>query len=271
VREDGTFQLVGSVGTGLSEDDRSRWHGRLSAIETKSAFRLANREGTLCRFVKPEIVVEVRVSDLLSTDAWDAPIRRMSLTYDEGGYRPLMETRTAVLIHPTLLRERTDKKVDALSAGFSQITEYLEGVSVEGAASAPVRATSEVVRRGVYVKETKGLVAVRKYVVIRTNKDREGSHPPFVVHFTDYSAGRKTPLETALRTAATRESADRAVEAWIEENVKKGWTEPGVAAAAPPAAAKPAAVEAADGDAAAPPKPKRARKKKDAEPEPEAT
>ena len=33
VREDGSFQLVGSVGTGLSEEDRVRWHARLSAIE----------------------------------------------------------------------------------------------------------------------------------------------------------------------------------------------------------------------------------------------
>jgi hypothetical protein len=114
-----------------------------------------------------------------------------------------METRTAVLIHPTLLRERTDKRPDALSAGIGQITEYPEGVAIESATSAPVRATSEVVRRGVYVKETKGQRAVRKYVVIRTNKEREGSHPPFVVYFTDYSAGRKTPLETALRTSAT--------------------------------------------------------------------
>jgi hypothetical protein len=267
VREDGTFQLVGSVGTGLSEDDRSRWHARLTALEAKSSFRLANREGTLCRFVKPEIVVEIRVSDLLSTDAWDAPIRRMSLAYDATGYRPLMETRTAVLIHPTLLRERTDKKPDALSAGIAQITEYLEGVAVEsaldGRAGAPVRATSEVVRRGVYVKETKGLVAVRKFVVIKTNKDREGSHPPFVVYFTDYSAGRKTPLETALRTASTREGADRPVAAWIEENVKKGWSEAGAGAAA-----KAPAVEAEAEPAA---KPKRARKKKEAEPEPDPT
>jgi hypothetical protein len=271
VREDGTFQLVGSVGTGMSEDDRSRWHGRLAAIETKSSFRLANREGTLCRFVRPEIVVEVRVSDLLSTDAWDAPIRRMSLAYDAGTYRPLTETRTAVLIHPTLLRERTDKKPDALSAGMGQITEYLEGVAVEGATAAPVRATSEVVRRAVYVKETKGLVAVRKYVVIKTNKDREGSHPPFVVYFTDYSAGRKTPLETALRTASTRESADRAVEAWIEENVKKGWSEAGAAPVAPVAKAAPSKAVEAESGAEPAAKPKRAaKKKKEAEPEPDA-
>ncbi|MFO0681309.1 MAG: hypothetical protein U0234_04620 [Sandaracinus sp.] len=258
VREDGSLQLVGSVGGGMSEDDRSRWHARLSTIEARSSFRLANREGTLCRFVRPEIVVEVRVSDFLSTDAWDAPIRRMALAYDaEQGYRPLSELRTAVLIHPVLLRERTDKKADGTDAGLSQITSYLEDAAPEARAIAPTRRASEVVRRGVYVKETKGQRAVRKYVVIRTNKEHEGAHPPFVVHFTDYSAGRKTPLETALRTAATVEGADRAVAAWIEENVKKGWVEVGASPA--PAAAAP---EAAEKPAEEPPAPKRSRAKK---------
>ena len=74
-----------------------------------------------------------------------------------------------------------------------------------------------------------------------------------MVHFTDYSAGRKTPLETAIRTASTLEGAERVVAAWIEENVKKGWGEVG----ANPTAAKPAEKEAEE---AAPPKRSRAKK-----------
>ncbi len=229
VRDDGTFQLVGSVGGGMSEDDRARWHEKLALVEARSSFRLANREGTLCRFVRPEIVVEVRVSDFLSTDAWDAPIRRMSLSYDPvEGYRPLSELRTAVLIHPVLLRERADKKADATDAGMTQITSYLEDLSVEPrAAGAIVHRASQLVRRAVWTKETKGQLAVRKLVVIKTNKEHEGTHPPYLVHFTDYSAGRKTPLETTIRTASSLEGAERAAGAWIEENVKKGWAEVG--------------------------------------------
>lgn len=263
VREDGTLQLVGSVGGGMSEDERARWHARLSAIETRSAFRLANREGTLCRFVRPEIVVEVRVSDFLSTDAWDAPIRRMALSYDASeGYKPLSELRTAVLIHPALLRERTDKKADATDAGLSQITSYLEDAPTETrAATSVVHRATEVVRRAVWTKETKGQIAVRKLVVLRTNKELEGTHPPFVVHFTDYSAGRKTPLETSLRTASTLEGAERAAAAWIEENVKKGWVEAGAAPAPAPAPAS-AAAEASEKEGESAPKAKRSRAKK---------
>jgi hypothetical protein len=228
-RDDGTIQLVGSIGTGLSEDDRARWHQRLSAIEVKSAFRLANREGTLCRFVRPEIVIEMRVSDLLVTDAWDAPIRRMSLRYvgeGEGGahYEAVSELRTAVPLHPVILRERTDKKPSSTDAGMSQITSYLEEVGVDPV-KAGARAAAEVAMRGVFTKETKGQVAVRKYLVVKTNKESEGTHPPFAVFFSDFAAGRKEPLQSSLRTAATMDEARVQVERWLAENIKKGWGE----------------------------------------------
>jgi hypothetical protein len=265
VREDGTFQLVGSVGTGLSEEDRTRWHARLTALEAKSSFRLANREGTLCRFVRPEIVVEVRVSDFLSSDGWDVPIRRMSLAWDPAaGWKAVGETRTAVLLHPVLMRERTDKTVDVGSVGMTQITAYLDDASEE-AVRATRRASAEIVRRGVFAKETKGQTAVRKYVVVRTNKEHEGTHAPYVAFFTDYSPGRKEPLQTALRTAATEAAADVHVTAWIVDNVKRGWAElpaqrKGAAPPVPEGDAAPKAADAPDATETPAKKPKRAAK-----------
>ena len=226
-RDDGSIQLVGSIGNGLSEDDRARWHSKLVAIESKSVFRLANREGTLCRFVKPQIVVEMRVSDLLVSDAWDAPLRRMALSYDEEkGYAAVAELRTAVPLHPVLLRERTDKKADATDVGMNQIAGHLDESGVD-----PIRATAgasaEVIARAVFTKETKGLVAVRKYAVIRTNKEGEGTHPPYVAFFSDFSPGRKEPLQAALRTGSSEADAQRHVDTWLVENVKKGWSQAG--------------------------------------------
>lgn len=275
VRDDGTFQLVGSVGGGFSEEDRARWLKRLAPLEVKSSFRLANREGTLCRFVRPEVVVEVRVSDFLATDGWDVPIRRMSLSYDAAdGYKPITETRTPVLLHPVLMRERTDKKVDVGSVGFTQITAYLEGQGPEEDVDKHQIVSSTIELRRVFTKVTKGETAVRKVVVIRTHKEHEGTHPPYVVFTTDFSPGRKTPLETALRTASDRASADGWVEEWLEENVKRGWEEVAPSGGAPPAPkAEPVATNAsAPSDAKVEPeaaKPKRARKA-EAPPEAEA-
>jgi hypothetical protein len=63
---------------------------------------------------------------------------------------------------------------------------------------------------------------VRKAVVIQTNK-AGAEFPAFVAHFTDYSSGRKEPLQTSLRVASSREAIDGILAAWIADNVKKGW------------------------------------------------
>jgi hypothetical protein len=107
---------------------------------------------------------------------------------------------------------------------MSQITSYLEEVGVDPV-RAGARAAAEVAMRGVFTKETKGQVAVRKYLVVKTNKESEGTHPPFAVFFSDFAAGRKEPLQSSLRTAATLDEARVHVERWLAENIKKGWGE----------------------------------------------
>jgi uncharacterized protein YfaT (DUF1175 family) len=44
-----------------------------------------------------------------------------------------------------------------------------------------------------------------------------------VLHWTDYSAGRGTPLDREVRTAPTQELMEEIATRWIEENIKKGW------------------------------------------------
>ncbi|MCB9594837.1 MAG: hypothetical protein H6719_19100 [Sandaracinaceae bacterium] len=227
LRDDGTWQLLGAVGGGFSEQDRADWHGRLSALEVPSRFRLANREGTLSKFVRPEIVVEIRCSDLLATDSWDTQIRRMSLRFREGdGWEPLRETPMAVMIHPVFLRERSDKVVDVGAVGMTQITSRLPLETPEGAATDVIeRELSEVVRRAVFTKTTKDKVAVRKYLIVDTHKGEERNYAPFLVYFTDYSPGRKDALQTTLRTASTMAGAEAHVTAWLDDNIKRGWGE----------------------------------------------
>jgi hypothetical protein len=160
------------------------------------------------------------------------------------------------LLFPIFKRERTDKTAARADIGLEQLTART-GELTEGGGSARTTAKSEVVKRAVYTKEMKGQTAVRKYVVVETRK-REAGYPPFVVHFTDFSAGRAKPLETSMRSASSREKVDGLVAAWVEENVKKGWSEAGVAASTNAPAAPPVARES---DAETPKPKKRASKK----------
>ncbi len=75
-----------------------------------------------------------------------------------------------------------------------------------------------------YTKITKGVTAVRKLLLWKTNKDSvEPAFPVFVVHWTDYSPSRKDPLKREVRTASSEEVAMQIGDDMIAANIKKGW------------------------------------------------
>ena len=66
--------------------------------------------------------------------------------------------------------------------------------------------------------------AVRKLVAWQTNKSVvDPSYPAFVLHWTDYSAGRGTPLDREVRTAPTEALMEEIAALLVEDNIKKGW------------------------------------------------
>ncbi len=227
LRDDGSYHLLGTVGGGFDESDRRAWHKRLSEMVVDSSFRLANREGTLCRFVKPEIVIEVKVSDLLDTDSRDMPVRRMTLEYDDkGGYKPLGALPLVSLLHPVFVRERDDKEVDEGSVGLEQVYQHVPFEDRDTKPTTQSFGKAEVIERRAYRKDLRGdSLGVRKYVAFKTNKEDNPEYAPFAVIFTDFSSGRKDPLKTDIRVAPNREALQPFIDEWIDKNIKKGWDE----------------------------------------------
>lgn len=228
LRDDGTYQILGTVGNGFAEGDRVQWHKRLSKIEVPSSFRMANREGTLCRFVEPKIVVEVKVSDIVDTDSRDLPVRRMALSYDEEkGFAALGTLPIVSLIHPILVGEREDKEVDQGSVGLDQVFSHVPFAGRDAKATAKDLSKSEILDRKVWTKEMRGGgTGVRKYVAFATNKAEEDpNYAPYVAFFTDFSPSRKSPLKTDMRVASDKDGIEAHVAAWVEDNIKRGWHE----------------------------------------------
>jgi len=226
-REDGRVQIAGHCGNLGSDDDRRSLMKRLSALACASSFRCPSRSGDLFTFVKPEVVAEINVTDLQTESSDGQPMRSMVLDHaTESGWKAIGPMPTASWLHPVLVRLRDDKTPGLVDTRFAQI---LERCLVSEAAAATQELTlplSELVRRKVWTKATKGKVAVRKLVVWKTFKSElDPSYPAYVVHWTDYSAGRGTPLEREVRTAPTPELMEEIAARLIEDNIKKGWEE----------------------------------------------
>jgi hypothetical protein len=223
MREDGQFQVIGACGNMPTEQRKAFWQ-QFQGKSVSSGYRYANSKGALYRFVPPETVIEIKVTDVQGEDSSGEPILRMVLEYGPAGWRTVREMPGASILHPVFSRVRSDKTVNPVDIRVAQV---LERCLVDGLAKRAERLVlppSEVVRREVYAKTTKGQQAVRKLVVWRTNKEKvDPSYPAFVVHWTDFSAGRKTPLEREVRLAPTLGEALKIGDAMIADNIKKGW------------------------------------------------
>jgi hypothetical protein len=158
----------------------------------------------------------------LVEDSKGRPIRQPELRLSEGQWSVAGQAPAPPLLNGLLLRLRDDKASVLDGASWTQIAPY---------AAAPVGTVdsggaSEIVRRQVWTKTAKEKTDVRKLVVWRTNKDTDDpSFPAYVVHWTDYSAGRKAPLAREVRPAPTAAATHALAESMISDNIKKGWDE----------------------------------------------
>lgn len=270
MRRDGSFQLIGSMGNLGGADARRALDAVLASLECASKFRHTVGDGSLVRWVEPKLVAEVACTDVQADDGEGLPVMRWSLRHVDTGWDPIGPMPSASLLHASLVRIRDDKRVSEVDVRLSQLSERCAIPSLEAAAVAPTLPRSVIVRRQVWTKEAKGKLAVRKLVVWQTNKERTTvGFPAWVVHFTDYSPDRKTPLERTVRTALSAAEANRVAEALIAENIKKGWEpvtdEPPAQAAAPSATNTPPAADqkAPSAEAESSEKPKKPRKTKE--------
>ncbi len=224
IRPDGLAVAVGACGNFPGEAQRRELLAALRPLECESGFRHSSSDGTLYRFVSPRMVIEVACSDLQFEDSSGDPIRRWVLRHGGGSWQPVAEVPAASLIHPVMVRVRGDKQADSTDARIAQLEDRMPSSLLEAPAEAASLPSSTVQLRRVWTKAGKSGLAVRKVLVWKSGKEQAwAGWPAWVVHFTDYSPDRKTPLERTLRTAVSEADALAVADSLIEENIKKGW------------------------------------------------
>ena len=87
---------------------------------------------------------------------------------------------------------------------------------------------SEILKREVRVKELKGKKMVRKLMMWKTNKEsaQRGEFPAYVLHLTDFSPGRKDPLQREIRVSDSLEQIQTFYADMEKEYFVGGWKAP---------------------------------------------
>lgn len=218
--EDGRYQPIGHVGSGLNDTLRTELHARLSPAEVESAYLETDTNHVAFHMVRPEAVLELKVNDVLF-ESTSGAIYNPLLEFDGTWSR----TGTSIgisIIHPVLQRLRDDKTASGADVRLAQIEEYFAWPVPPTAAERDELAPSQVLRREVYTKGTGAKLMVQKFLVWRTNKTDHG-YPAFVLAYTNFSSGRKDPLATEVRISSSEEQVMVLADELVASKVKSGW------------------------------------------------
>jgi hypothetical protein len=227
-RPGGQLQVVGTCTQVGDEASRRKLFADLGPLEVPSDYKHAGQHGELFRLVNPSLVVDVRAVEVCAEDAAGRALRSATLSFAGDRWSVVALAPTLHLVAPSLAGRLPPKQAASADARLSQVIEHAFVPGADQAIPAPSVATSTVLRREVWVKETRGQKAVRKLVAWKTNKEAtDPAFPPYVVHWTDYSPGRKAPLEREVHPVGSAESMNTLADRLIAEHIKKGWEKVG--------------------------------------------
>ena len=220
-REDGAFQVF-AVGSGsLSEDDRRSLAERLSQMHVESRYVLTDSRGIAYQMVRPEIVWEVSVIELVARGNDDKVRTNALVRFEDGRWMHEGMTPGVSSLGLSFIRERSDKTPSETDIRISQLTDLCPFEEEKGP-SGPLEASTLLDRR-VYRKLSGDKVMLHKFLIWKTNKEATGRYPAYIFYHTDYSSGRKDILKRDMAYAPDETGIRRIFEAEILDNVKKGW------------------------------------------------
>ena len=223
-RPDGLFQMFALGSTGMKDDDRADIAKRLSEKHVESQYVLSDSRGIAYQMVKPELVFEISVLELVARGNDDKIKMNPLLKFDEQqGW--LMESTTpgVSVLGITLERERTDKQPNETDVRISQLTDICPFEEPEGGKAE--LAKSELLERHVYKKVSGEKVMLHKFLLWKTNKEQSGRYPAYIIYHTDFSSSRKELIKRDMLYSNGEQQIRDLLAAEIADNIKKGWEE----------------------------------------------
>jgi len=222
---EGKLQQFTTIGNGFTDAQRTELLSKLSAMHVASEYIETDSRNVAYQMVRPEIVVEVSVVDLVSENSKGEAKMDTLLSYTaEGGYIVDAQVPGVSAHSPVFERFRDDKSCNSTDIRIYQLTDlcpFAEG-KVVSMANLP---KSELLVRRLFTKGEGAKLMIQKYVIWKTNKEQSGIFPAYVLHYTDFSVGRKEQLKRDIRISNTKEQLLVLLDEMIAANVKKGWSE----------------------------------------------
>ncbi|MCD8186705.1 MAG: hypothetical protein LUD68_09800 [Rikenellaceae bacterium] len=221
--EAGKYQIVTRVGGGMTVQQKQELFEYFSPRVMSSEFVDTDSNHVAFQMVEPDRVIEFSVNDV----RWESPnglIQNTLLEISEGVYRVADTVNGISFVAPVIERFRDDKRADAEDVRLLQVEDF-SSFEPEDVVRLPVpkMQPSEMLFREVYRKKLGEKIMVLKFTGWKTNKEKTGEWPAYVLHTTNFSSDRLQRLQRDVEITDHYEQLISLREKAVAENVKKGW------------------------------------------------
>ena len=223
-----SFQLVGRVGGGFSDEARASLLVQLSERVVASDYVEVNSDQVGYRMIDPGLVAEISCLDVVSRTSLGSSIDRMLLDWrgPERRWEGVRRLPLCSLISPQFVRLREDKQATPDQVRLAQLTDIAEIPETERQVEGARLPQSTLLERAVATKTLKGATMVRKLLLWKTNKETVSrDFPAYVLHLTDYSPNRETPLNHDIRVSRSEQQIRDFYSQWRQNYFVGGWHE----------------------------------------------
>jgi uncharacterized protein YegL len=221
-KEDGSCQVIGRTGNGLSGEQKRELFTRLMPLKILSNYIEVDSNHAVFHIINPELVIELSANDVLCENS-SGMIKNPLLKMKDGALKHCATVHGYSLVSAVIERLREDKKPDITVVRISQLEERVFNPLAKKEHIPESHAPSQILVRDVYRKESKSPM-VMKFLVWKTNKEHEGNYPAYVFSYTNFSVSRADPLSLEVRVSNSEAQVMGFYRDYAAKNVKTGWT-----------------------------------------------
>ena len=246
IDKNGVYRVLGRINTGFSKKERYELFEKLSNLSentVKNHIRAISRNGLLFTFVKPEIIIEIKCSDIIYQNKGGIIYKPVYEFDENSGFVQHYKKQSASLINGVFKRTRNDKQLIPNDVGMKQVflTEKFPATvdndeiikteqnglffkTEEKLADEKIKnTTSEILKREVFVKNIKSNTSIKKAILVKTNKNNDENWLPFVILLSDYSPKRADTLKRSLKPVKSEKKGEEWIKNWKQDLTNKGW------------------------------------------------
>lgn len=215
---------IGSSGNFSDLNLKKSLFNELTSLKINSNFQKVASNGAAYTFIKPKIVLEVKLLEFQADKSNDEPVKHLKFEVTNEKLNVTGKIRSVSILGSSILRLRDDKKANEQDCGLNQISR-ITGLSKDEFKTQEIKnlPESKIIQKEVYKKESKKGIAIRKFVFWKSNKEKVSDYSSFLCYYLDYSEGRKDPMKKKIYPFNDEKLGSMYFKKLIEENVKKGW------------------------------------------------